>query len=294
MPDEPFSLAMPSSPPLVPADRYADPGGPGPLILAYGGGKDSTALLIGWRDRDIRPDLILFAEVGGRLAREDPERRAEKPETYRFLEQHIRPWLERYGFPELVTVYNEGMHGSLEANCLSNEMLPSSAYGMHSCADKYKVVPQNNYVKAWEPALTAWEAGHQVRKAIGYHAGERRRAKVFEDDKYRYVYPLIEWGWDKPECERRLLAEFGEIPPKSACFFCGYSKKQEVRWLAQHHPDLFARAVEIERNAAPNQREARGLGYAWSWETLAAAAEAALPLFLERPPMQCVCFDGDD
>lgn len=295
MSDEPFALATaPATRPRSSAGLYFDPAEPGPLVVGFGGGKDSTAMLIGFRDRGIVPDLILFAEVGGRLAREDRHHRAEKPETYEFLDDHITPWLARVGFPPLTVVHNEGMHGSLEENCLANEMLPSSAYGLHSCADKYKVRPQDIHVAAWGPAREAWAAGHLVRRAIGYHAGESHRAKVFADPRYRYAYPLIAWGWDKAECERRIAAEGLPVPPKSACFFCGYSKKAEVRWLARAHPDLFARSVAIERAAAENQTTAKGLGYAWSWEELAAADEASLPLFTERPPMRCACFDGDE
>ena len=45
-----------------------------PLVVAYGLGVDSTAMLIEFADRAIRPDLILFADTGG-----------EKPETYQYL-----------------------------------------------------------------------------------------------------------------------------------------------------------------------------------------------------------------
>ena len=42
-----------------------------PLVVAYGLGVDSTAMLVEFAHRGIRPDLILFADTGG-----------EKPETY--------------------------------------------------------------------------------------------------------------------------------------------------------------------------------------------------------------------
>ena len=42
-----------------------------PVVVAYGMGVDSTAMLIGLHQRGIRPDLILFADTGG-----------EKPDTY--------------------------------------------------------------------------------------------------------------------------------------------------------------------------------------------------------------------
>lgn len=36
-----------------------------PLVVAYGMGVDSTALLVGLHQRGLRPDLILFADVLG-------------------------------------------------------------------------------------------------------------------------------------------------------------------------------------------------------------------------------------
>jgi predicted DNA-binding WGR domain protein len=56
-----------------------------PLVVAYGLGVNSTAMLVEFARRGIRPDLILFADTGG-----------EKPETYQYLDV-IRPFLARVG-----------------------------------------------------------------------------------------------------------------------------------------------------------------------------------------------------
>lgn len=45
-----------------------------PLVVSYGAGVDSTAMLVGFVRRGIHPDYILFADTGG-----------EKPETLAFL-----------------------------------------------------------------------------------------------------------------------------------------------------------------------------------------------------------------
>jgi hypothetical protein len=58
-----------------------------PLVVCYGAGRDSTALLVGLWLRGIRPDLILFADVG-----------AEKQATYDYLAIMNR-WLKSVGFP---------------------------------------------------------------------------------------------------------------------------------------------------------------------------------------------------
>ena len=81
---------------------------------------DSTALLVEFARRGIRPDLILFADTGG-----------EKPETYQYLTV-IRPFLARVGFPNITIVRYEptrAAYRTLEEQCLHTGTLPSLAYG---------------------------------------------------------------------------------------------------------------------------------------------------------------------
>ena len=42
--------------------------GTSPLVIAFGGGTDSTAMLIEMERRGVRPDLIQFADTGNRDA----------------------------------------------------------------------------------------------------------------------------------------------------------------------------------------------------------------------------------
>jgi hypothetical protein len=252
-----------------------------PLVVAWGGGVNSTAMLVEFAHLSVRPDLILFADTG-----------AEKPETYAYRDL-FAAWLRRQGFPELITVRNDGVYRTLEANCLATGTLPSLAYGFKSCSDKYKRRPQDKYVASWPQALKCWKAGGKVTKALGIDAGEAHRAGIEHDRRYRYVYPLIDWGWGRPECVAAIGRAGLPVPPKSACYFCPASKKHEVLWLAERHPELFARAVALERNAAPNLQTVRGLGRRWSWEDLA-AGRLTLPMAAEPPDVGCLCFDGGE
>jgi hypothetical protein len=127
-------------------------------------------------------DLILFADTGG-----------ERPETYRYIDLFSN-WLVERGYPEIQIVRKVRKTGevqTLEQNCLEAKMLPSIAYGFKSCSLKYKVQPQDKFCNNWQPARDEWAAGRKVVKLIGYDAGEERRAKILEDDKYTYEYPLI-------------------------------------------------------------------------------------------------------
>jgi hypothetical protein len=208
-----------------------------PMIVSFGGGVNSTAMLIGFSHRGIRPDLILFANTGGEL-----------PETYAHIEQ-LDAWLTARQLPAITWVQKTyaGQPTTLEADCLRNKTLPSIAFGFKSCSVKYKREPQDKFCNHWPPAQGTWERGQKCIKAIGYDTGEQRRAVVMDDDKYIYWYPLIEWGWWREECVAICCSE-GFSPPKSACFFCPNSKKVEVLSLKHWYPDLLRRALIMERN----------------------------------------------
>ena len=58
-------------------------------MVSYGGGVNSTALLIGLHQHRIPVDLILFADTG-----------AEHPHTYAYLDVMDR-WLKDHGMPPI-------------------------------------------------------------------------------------------------------------------------------------------------------------------------------------------------
>lgn len=228
-------------------------------------GVDSTAMLVGMRRLGIRPDLILFADTGGEL-----------PETIAYGEQVLRPWLRAIGFPDLIVVRYRPRHGrytTLEENCTTLKTLPSLAYGRKACSAKWKIQPQQHYEAAWHPAQLAWAAGGRVEKWIGYDAGPKdmRRGHELRDSvRYRYVYPLRLWGWDRPRCVGEILddtelvaiatrAGLSPVPRKSACWFCPSNTTDDVRYIVDNHPGLADRIIQMETTARPGLRVIQGL-----------------------------------
>jgi hypothetical protein len=261
-----------------------------PLVVAYGLGVDSTAMLIEFVHRGIQPDLILFADTGG-----------EKPETYAYLPV-IQRYLASVRFPPVITVRYQpkwAVYHTLEGQCLHTGTLPSLAYGGKSCSFKYKRVPQDKYIMAKYPPNEFVRTGRRVVRAIGFEAGEERRtyghvvkaigldageehrltwARTTDLNRrpsreawldqhfFHYWYPLMEWGFDREHC-KQIIAQAGlPVPVKSACFFCPASKKREIDWLRKHHPELLERALKIERNAQAKLRSVKGLGRSFAWE----------------------------
>ena len=230
-------------------------------IVSYGGGANSTALLVGLHQHRIPVDLILFADTGG-----------EHPHTYAYLDIMDR-WLKDHGMPEITRVYKttrDGRRLTLEDECLKSGTLPSIAYGFKRCSLKHKIGPQEKFCNNYPPCRKAWASGKKVVKFIGYDAGEHYRSdkvllRDLADPKYSKWYPLMEWGWDREVCIRAIEAAGLPQPGKSSCFFCPSMRAEEIIDLREHYPDLFRRALALEDNARANLKTVQGLGRNYSW-----------------------------
>ena len=246
------------------------------LAVSYGMGDNSTALLCGLREREIKPDLITTADPKG-----------EHEHSYAALEMmrgKVREW---WGMDiTIVRKLYQGKHEGLEAECVRRSMLPGLAYGTRSCSIKHKGEPQDKELERelkrrgipWTRCPSSkklklmcltkeeWCDANGVipaaRKAIGYHADEPQRAKrrSARPELFLPWYPLIEWQWHPCECIHAMRRHGIKPPGKSACFFCPAMKRSEVVQLAKERPDLIERALAMERAAQATNTTKRGLG----------------------------------
>ena len=256
-------------------------------VVGYGGGTDSTAMLVGLWRHHVPVDLILFADPG-----------AEQPHTYACLDTMSR-WLENHGMPAITRVWyteKNGQRLTLEQECLRSGTLPSIAYGYKKCSLKHKVAPQEKFCRHYQPCIDAWEKGEKVVKFIGYDAGEERRLlnalpHDLQDKKYQKEYPLMEWGWSRKDCIQAIRDAGLPLPGKSSCFFCPSMKRWEIRTLYHRYPDLLRRALAIEDAAMPNLTSVRGLGRNWAWRDFICADEnqLAIPGAFSDEDLPCSC-----
>jgi hypothetical protein len=251
-------------------------------IASYGGGTNSTAMLIECAKRGVKVDLILFADTGG-----------EKPHTYNYV-KIFSDWLVDNNMPEIVTVKKGGRQETLEESLLRLNALPSVAYGYKTCSQKFKIQPQLKYVNSWSPAREVWNNGGKITKLVGYDAGEAHRADATipddQEKKYDNWYPLIDWDMGRDECIETILGAGLCLPGKSSCYFCPNSKPSEIRQLKAIYPDLMERALRMEANS--DLTHIKGLGRNFAWKDVIATDDMFLDEFSQTPEMSCDCYDG--
>ena len=264
-------------------------------IVSYGGGTNSSAMLVGLWERGERPDYITFADTG-----------SEKPHTYEHI-AIMNDWCWLVGFPEIIilgpTQPQMVKDGSLHQQCLRLGTLPSKAYGLSGCTMKWKVDIQAKFnreiVKLLHLKLS------DVTRLIGFDADEPSRVarglRANESREVQEQYPLYDWGWGRDECVSAISRAGLPQPGKSACFMCPSSKKPEILELRDRYPDLFAIAIEMERGAFADEGEGSGgpsrcgLGRYFSWTEFVAEYDAgkitdfASPV----PEADCGCYDGE-
>lgn len=193
-------------------------------ICGISGGKDSSALAVYLRQT--RPELdveYFFCDTG-----------AELPETYEYLTK-----LEAVlGKPIARLNSDRGFDHWFE---MFRGALPSPQ--MRWCTRQMKIKP-----------LEEWVGDDETISYVAIRADEsNRKGYVSTKPNIKAVFPFVEAGIDHDDVLRLLeeagigLPSYYEWRTRSGCYFCFYQRKAEWVGLADRHPELFDRAVAIER-----------------------------------------------
>jgi len=242
-------------------------------IVSFGGGTNSTAMIIGMTERGIKPDHILFADTGG-----------EKEATYEYI-TYFNNWLLKNDMPLIETVRYKTKHGvelTLEQDIINNQTLPAIAFGFKTCSQKFKIQPQEKFIKSRY-------SKSEIIHYIGFDFGEQHRMKDNPLEGHTNIYLLNEWMWNRDRCVQEILNAKLLLPGKSSCFYCPNMKKHEILNLS---PKEKLRVKFIEANAK-NKVEMAGLGRQYAWTDLINADESQMKLFDDLDMFQspCECVD---
>ncbi|MEY9846082.1 hypothetical protein ABH940_003167 [Streptacidiphilus sp. BW17] len=242
----------------VPADAEL------PIVLSYGMGLDSAAILTRWltepatRTFPLDRLTVLTAMTGD-----------EPDVTRRLTEDHLLPLLRDTGtrFVQIGRSSQQGGCTVLDDSRSPRRLIMRGPWRLSDELRASGTVPQiaaKRRLCSWRAkgqVLDGWLAdefsGQPFRHAVGFAAEELRRAardEGFTAIGRRPEYPLIDdWGWDRHRCGQYLLDRFGEPWSRSACGYCpfsaGHRGRAELieRWRTE--PAIGAQALALEYTA---------------------------------------------
>jgi hypothetical protein len=213
-----------------------------PAVISYGGGVQSTALVVlamseGWDiDEIVHVDLM----------------DAESPATREYVAL-FREWLRReYGRD--ITVIERNMY---------RDMLDNPAFTpvpwrgrrerfmlQRQCTRQYKVAPLTRYLYGRYPA-------GRIGLMLGISVDEYHRMRDSSAARIEHVYPLVDWRLTRWQC-RDIIERAGlSVPYKSSCWFCPYRTLGSQLVLLQHYPQLREMADALE-DRINTERRRRG------------------------------------
>lgn len=222
-----------------------NPNGAPLRVISYGGGVQSTALVVLAAQGVIDFPVALFSNVG-----DD----SEHPDTLDYVRNVAIPWAGERG----VTIHELHRHtrdGAPET-LLGRLMKPGTrsvpipvrmangAPGNRSCTADFKI----RVIAKWLKANGA-NAENLATTAIGISTDEVQRINNRRRESYDLpVYPLIDLGLDRSACAQVIRDAGLPVPPKSSCWFCPFHTPGVWAEMRRDEPDLFEKSVELERH----------------------------------------------
>jgi len=214
--------------------------------ISYGGGVQSTALLVLAAQGRIDFPLFVFSNVG-----DD----SENPGTLRYVEEYAKPYAAEHGI-ELVEVHRV-MQRTGETRTLMQDLtrpgskslkipvrMSNGAPGTRSCTATYKIEQVARELKR-----RGATPENPATVGIGISVDEIHRAnnRIVEPHE-RIVYPLLDLGLRRIDC-MRVIREGGlPVPPKSSCFFCPFHRPETWHDQRRDEPELFEKSCQLEEH----------------------------------------------
>jgi 3'-phosphoadenosine 5'-phosphosulfate sulfotransferase (PAPS reductase)/FAD synthetase len=178
------------------------------LVVAFSGGKDSTALAL--RLHELGEDFVmLFTPTGDEL----PD-----------LPAHIARVAAATGKQVIIP-----KGPSLEQLILTMHALPN--WRMRWCTRMIKI----------EPCIVYLRTNLGSVLAVGLRADEPAREGLYGEFA-TYRYPLREWGWGLREVMQYVAARGFTPPPRTDCAVCPYQRIADWYWLWRKWPAFWQRA----------------------------------------------------
>jgi 3'-phosphoadenosine 5'-phosphosulfate sulfotransferase (PAPS reductase)/FAD synthetase len=228
-------------------------------VISYGGGVQSTAMIILATQGQIDAKTALFANVG-----DD----SEHPATLRYVREVMTPWAAERGVE--VIELRRAIRSRGETTLLTELLRPESRSipipvrmsngrpGTRNCTANFKLKVLGRWLKAHGAGPDTPATVH-----VGISWDEIERVGNRQVTGYDTVhYPLIDRRWTRERCKAEIKDAGLPVPPKSSCWFCPFHRPSQWQELRRTDADLFAQAVRLERTLN-DRRTMLGKDHVW-------------------------------
>ena len=198
-------------------------------IVAYSGGKDSSAMLLRMIELDMQIDKIVFADTT-----------LEFPEMYKYInkiEKHIgrkitrvRPKKSFYHW-----FYGKFTRGKHKGRIRGFPYVVTHGY----CCRELKIYPMRDLQPTKDNIVY-----------LGIAKGEEKRIQKNPNLKY----PLLDWGWTEEKCLQYLKDKGLENPlykhfKRTGCWLCPKQSQKSLKSLYLHYPAMWKHLKKLEHDS---------------------------------------------
>lgn len=213
--------------------------------FSYGGGVQSTAALVLAAQGKIDFTLFLFSNVG-----DD----SEYPATLKYVNDIAMPYAKANGIDlrELrhirkdgteATIYKKLTREGSRSTGIPIYLEGSGAPGRRSCTSDFKI----RRIAVMLRRLGATKTNPAV-VGLGISLDEYQRMRTDSGDPTQTLeYPLIDLRLTRQDCVKIIEQAGLPVPPKSSCWFCPFHRIPTWQALKRNEPELFIKAVELEK-----------------------------------------------
>lgn len=212
--------------------------------VSLSGGKDSSFLLLQMIERDMPIDAVLSADTG-----------MEFPEMYDHLQKLDDLLLRERGIHITTLRHPKGFEWLMfdEPKQKPKTLENRARLGIPPCGN------------GWPGIRVRWCTGQLKTHLISKEVNRLKREKnafhyigIAADEAWRCKdehYPLVEWGVTEAQALRGCYDrgfDFGglyRIYHRASCWCCPFQRIDELRKLRRHHPELWAKLLDLDRRA---------------------------------------------
>ena len=240
-------------------------------IISYGGGVQSTALIVLAAQGRIAATHAVFANTG-----DD----SEHPATLEYVRNVAAPWAAEHGVEVVEVSRKQTLLENVTGDGRSVNIpiyMEGGAPGNRNCTAEWKIKVIERWLRQQGATVSTPATVHIGISMDEIHRLNNRRPSKLQEP----TYPLIDLRLHRQDCMNIIAAAGLPVPPKSSCWFCPFKRKAQWQEMRRDEPELFARAIALEERI--NVKRA-GLGkdnvYLSTWlKPLSEVAEAQQDLW---------------